>query len=147
MRVPCAKHFMIIKHEEGQEETICKGAKELRREDPTICESCASRFSPFQCFFKNCFLDCEQCLIFFLQSYCTRNLSMRAAIREEIALLAEIRARPILSKKRQTASSLLFFHTMCKALCQQLPTLLDVTRCVRFHTLLHVVACCWELLR
>ena len=83
---------------------------------------------------------------FSLQSYCTRNLSMRAAIREAIAL-AEIRARPILSKKRQTASSLLFFHTMCKALCQQLPTLLDVTRCVRFHTLLHVVACCWELLR
>ena len=30
---------------------------------------------------------------------------------------------------------------------QQLPTLLDVTRCVRLHTLLHVVACCWELLR
>ena len=26
-------------------------------------------------------------------------------------------------------------------------TLLDVTRCVRLHTLLHVVACCWELLR
>ena len=30
---------------------------------------------------------------------------------------------------------------------QQLPTLLDVTCCVRLHTLLHVVACCWELLR
>ena len=27
---------------------------------------------------------------------------------------------------------------------QQLPTLLDVTCCVRLHTLLHVVACCWE---
>ena len=25
-------------------------------------------------------------------------------------------------------------------------TLLDVTCCVRFHTLLYVVACCWELL-
>ena len=36
LRVPCAKHFMIIKHEEGQEETLCKSAKELRREDPTI---------------------------------------------------------------------------------------------------------------
>ena len=30
---------------------------------------------------------------------------------------------------------------------QQLPTLLGVTCCVRLHTLLHVVACCWELLR
>ena len=29
---------------------------------------------------------------------------------------------------------------------QQLPTLLDVTCCVRLHTLLHVAACCWELL-
>ena len=29
---------------------------------------------------------------------------------------------------------------------QQLPTLLDVTFCVRLHILLHVVACCWELL-
>ena len=29
---------------------------------------------------------------------------------------------------------------------QQLPTLLDVACCVRLHTLLHVVACCWELL-
>ena len=29
---------------------------------------------------------------------------------------------------------------------QQLPTLLDVTCCVRLHTLLHVVAFCWELL-
>ena len=28
---------------------------------------------------------------------------------------------------------------------QQLPILLDVTCCVRFHTLLHVVASCWEL--
>ena len=28
---------------------------------------------------------------------------------------------------------------------QQLPTLLDVTCCVRMHTLLHV--CCWEFLR
>ena len=26
-------------------------------------------------------------------------------------------------------------------------TLLDVTCCVRLHTLLHIVACCWELLR
>ena len=26
-------------------------------------------------------------------------------------------------------------------------TLLDVTCCVRLHTLLHVVECCWELLR
>ena len=26
---------------------------------------------------------------------------------------------------------------------QQLPTLMDVTCCVRLHTLLHVVACCW----
>ena len=71
---------------------------------------------------------------------------MRAAIREAIAR-AEIRARPILSKKRQTASSLLFFHTVCKALCQQLPTLLDVTRCVRFHTLLHVVGSCYAKLK
>ena len=30
---------------------------------------------------------------------------------------------------------------------QQLPTLLDVTCCVRLHTLLHFVACCWKLLR
>ena len=30
---------------------------------------------------------------------------------------------------------------------QQLPTLLDVTRCVRLHTLLHVVGCCCVLLR
>ena len=29
----------------------------------------------------------------------------------------------------------------------QLPTFLDVTCRVRLHTLLHVVACCWELLR
>ena len=29
---------------------------------------------------------------------------------------------------------------------QQLPTLLDVTCCVRLHTLLHVGECCWELL-
>ena len=29
---------------------------------------------------------------------------------------------------------------------QQLPTLLDVTCSVRLHTLLHVVACSWELL-
>ena len=31
--------------------------------------------------------------------------------------------------------------------CQQLPTLLDVTCCVRLYTLLHVVACCWKVLR
>ena len=30
---------------------------------------------------------------------------------------------------------------------QQLPTLLDVTCCVRLYTLLHVVACCWKVLR
>ena len=30
---------------------------------------------------------------------------------------------------------------------QQLPTLLDVTWCVRLHTLLHVVGCCCVLLR
>ena len=30
---------------------------------------------------------------------------------------------------------------------QQLPTLFDVLCCVRLHTLLHVVACCWDLLR
>ena len=30
---------------------------------------------------------------------------------------------------------------------QQLPTLLDVTCCVRLHTLLHVVGCCSVLLR
>ena len=30
---------------------------------------------------------------------------------------------------------------------QQLPTLLDFTCCVRLHTLLHVVGCCWLLLR
>ena len=30
---------------------------------------------------------------------------------------------------------------------QQLLTLLDVTCCVRFHTLLHVVGCCCLLLR
>jgi len=34
-----------------------------------------------------------------------------------------------------------------KIVGQQLPTLVDVTYCVRLHTLLHVVACCWELLR
>ena len=28
---------------------------------------------------------------------------------------------------------------------QQLLTLLDVTCCVRLHTLLHVETCCWEL--
>ena len=28
---------------------------------------------------------------------------------------------------------------------QQLLTLLDVTCCVRLHTLLHVEACCWKL--
>ena len=31
--------------------------------------------------------------------------------------------------------------------CQQLPTLLDVTCCVGLYTLLHVVACCWKVLR
>ena len=30
---------------------------------------------------------------------------------------------------------------------QQLLALLDVTCCVRLQTLLHVVVCCWELLR
>ena len=30
---------------------------------------------------------------------------------------------------------------------QQLPTLLDVTCCVRLYTLLHVVGCCRVLLR
>ena len=30
---------------------------------------------------------------------------------------------------------------------QQLPTLLDDTCCVCLHSLLHLVACCWELLR
>ena len=30
---------------------------------------------------------------------------------------------------------------------QQLPTLLDVTCCVRLYTLLHVVGCCCVLLR
>ena len=30
---------------------------------------------------------------------------------------------------------------------QQLPALLDVTCRVHLHTLLHAVACCWELLR
>ena len=30
---------------------------------------------------------------------------------------------------------------------QQIPTLLDVTICVRLHTMLHVFACCWDLLR
>ena len=30
---------------------------------------------------------------------------------------------------------------------QQLPTLVDVTCCVRLHTLLHVVGCCCVLLR
>ena len=30
---------------------------------------------------------------------------------------------------------------------QQIPTLLDVTCCVRLHTLLHVVGCCCVLLR
>ena len=30
---------------------------------------------------------------------------------------------------------------------QQLPTLLDVTCCVRLHTPLHVVGCCYVLLR
>ena len=30
---------------------------------------------------------------------------------------------------------------------QQLPTLFNVTCCVCLYTLLHVVACCWELLR
>ena len=29
---------------------------------------------------------------------------------------------------------------------QQLPTLLNVICCVRLHTLLHVVACCWEFI-
>ena len=30
---------------------------------------------------------------------------------------------------------------------QQLPTLLDITCCVRLHTLLHVIGCCCVLLR
>ena len=30
---------------------------------------------------------------------------------------------------------------------QQLPSLLDVRRCIRLLSLLHVVACCWELVR
>ena len=30
---------------------------------------------------------------------------------------------------------------------QQLPTLLDITCCIRLHTLLHVVGCCYVLLR
>ena len=34
-----------------------------------------------------------------------------------------------------------------KIVGQQLPTSLDVTCCVRLHTPLHVVACCWEMLR
>ena len=32
-------------------------------------------------------------------------------------------------------------------LSEQLTTLLDGTYCVRLHTLLHLVACFWELLR
>ena len=28
---------------------------------------------------------------------------------------------------------------------QQLPTSLDVTCCVRFHTLSHISACCWDV--
>ena len=35
----------------------------------------------------------------------------------------------------------------CNIVGQQLPTLLDFTECIRLHTLLQVVACCWELLR
>ena len=34
----------------------------------------------------------------------------------------------------------------CNIVGQQLPTLLDVTCCVRLYILLHVVGCCWELL-
>ena len=34
----------------------------------------------------------------------------------------------------------------CNIVGQHLPTLLDVTCCVRLHILLHVVGCCWELL-
>ena len=33
-----------------------------------------------------------------------------------------------------------------RACSQTNSTLLDVTRCIRLHTLLHVVACCWELI-
>ena len=36
----------------------------------------------------------------------------------------------------------LFVLLGSKAPCQQLPTLLDDTCCVRLHTLLHVVGCC-----
>ena len=41
------------------------------------------------------------------------------------------------------------FNGQCnlKPLCKRDTTLLDVTFCVRLHTLFHVVACCWELLR
>ena len=48
------------------------------------------------------------------------------------------------------ASSPSFSHHAARAprrACSQTnATLLDVTRCIRFHTLLHVVACCWELI-
>ena len=47
------------------------------------------------------------------------------------------------------ASSPSFSHHAARAprrACSQTnSTLLDVTRCIRLHTLLHVVACCWEL--
>ena len=48
------------------------------------------------------------------------------------------------------ASSPSFSHHAARAprrACSQTnSTLLDVTRCIRLHTLLHVVACCWELI-
>ena len=111
MRVLCTKHFMIIKHEEGQEETLCKSPKELRREGPTIWESCASRFSPFQCFFKSWFLRLWAVSYFSLQSYCTWKPSMQAAINKKITL-ADIRTRHILREKTDCKQSIFFSHNL-----------------------------------
>ena len=53
------------------------------------------------------------------------------------------------NSRHVVASSPSFSHDAARAprrACSQTnSTLLNVTRCIRLHTLLHVVACCWEL--
>ena len=49
----------------------------------------------------------------------------------------------ILSPVSYLSSAMRPCANRCNIIGQQLPTLLDVACCICFHTLLHVVACCW----
>ena len=76
---------------------------------------------------------------FSLQSYCTRNLSMRAAIREAIAL-AEIRARPILSNKKGRLQAVCCFFTQCVKPCAN-----NSQHCWMLHVASVFTPCCMLL--